>query len=72
MNGLSKPMTPGEFLDAMKQIYSGERVNTLIRGVPSDTPEMHVESDGLMEEQLKAFGFGEAIDFLRKHTRWYE
>lgn len=58
---LPKPLSPEAFLEAMKACCS-----------KTDTSISHIDSDELMENQLIALGFGEAIELLRSRSRWYE
>lgn len=56
----AKKITPAQFLERLKEIYSDCRFE-----------EQHVQADKLMEETLRALGYGNGVEYLRRQTRWY-
>lgn len=55
-------MNPEQFLEKVKKIawdYYG------------DTETMHARFDDAMEALLCELGYGEAVEFVRRHERWY-
>lgn len=53
---------PLEFLEAVKAVHAEH---------DQDEEARHSATDGLMEAQLRFFGYGEAIDLIESVTRWY-
>lgn len=56
-----KVMTPEEFLNKMKQIYSGNW----------DEETAHADADDLMIELLCQLGYGDGANFFDKQPKWY-
>ena len=54
-------MTPEEFLNKMKQIYSGNW----------DEETAHADADDLMIELLCQLGYGDGANFFDKQPKWY-
>lgn len=55
-------MNPNEFLEKVRQI-AWEYVH--------DTEAMHSRFDEAMEDLLVELGYGEAVEYVQRHERWY-
>ncbi len=51
-------ISPEDFLKKLKEM-------------PQDPEYFHINSDDAMADLLRAMGYGEAIDYIEDHERWY-
>ena len=55
----------------MPTILSPEKFLEWLKEMPQDPESFHICSDDAMADLLRAMGYGEAIDYIEDHERWY-